>query len=368
MKLSQLAELYHDFYAPAFVVRVAGRDLRRDLFTAVSQVEVDLKLGATSQFSFTVSKCYDYTLRKFRSEGADDLLAVLKFGAKVEIRMGYRDDDAMPVMLRGVITGIAAGFPEGGSPELSVSGMDDGFSMTIGKNSRNWSKTTDSDVVDEIVSTHNLDAKVKRTLEERAQIEQNQTSDWEFLKTLADRNNFELYIDETATLHFAPRNTDASGVVELVYGEGLLSFKPEANLAEQVARVEVYGYDAATAKVIIGVAGAGEEQGKSGESAAQVLGAFVRDPKKRPTLRLRQPVFTQSEAKQRATAELNHRSRKFLTGDGETIGLPLLRPDRNIALKNLPERFAKTYFVEQTVHKIDASGYRTRFKIQEPAL
>ena len=52
-----------------------------------------------------------------------------------------------------------------------------------------------------------------------------------------------LFLDERNKLHFATRNNDASDVVELVYGQGLLSFKPEANLASQVSRVEVYGWD-----------------------------------------------------------------------------------------------------------------------------
>ena len=31
--------------------------------------------------------------------------------------------------------------------------------------------------------------------------------------------------------------------MRLAWGEGLLSFKPEANLAGQIAQVEVYGWD-----------------------------------------------------------------------------------------------------------------------------
>ena len=94
----------------------------------------------------------------------------------------------------------------------------------------------------------------------------------------------------------------------------------------------------------------------------------MRDPKKQPTLRLRQPVFTQAEADQRAKAALNERAKQFLTGEGETIGLPELRPDRNVELDNLGAPFSKTYYVQQATHKIDSSGYRTRFKVKETGL
>ena len=95
---------------------------------------------------------------------------------------------------------------------------------------------------------------------------------------------------------------------------------------------------------------------------------FVRDPAKRPILRLRQPVFTQAEANQRAKAILNERAKQFLTGEGETIGLPELRPDCNVELANLGFPFSKVYYIQQATHKIDSNGYRTRFKVKETGL
>jgi phage protein D len=240
--------------------------------------------------------------------------------------------------------------------------------MTMGKNSRTWSEARDSDAAREIASFNNLDAVIETTKGKLAQIEQNQEGDWQFLKKLADRNHFELYVDERRRLHFAPPDDKATEVVRLVYGQGLLSFKPEANLAGQISRVEVYGWDHNKKDTIIGRASAGEESGLTGKSAGQYLNTFVRDPDKRPTLRIRQPVFTQAEADQRAKAALNERAKQFLTGEGETIGLPEIRPDRNVELDNLGVPFSKTYYVQEATHKIDSNGYRTRFKVKETGL
>jgi len=129
-----------------------------------------------------------------------------------------------------MITEITTNFPEGGSPELTIGGSDHGFALTMGKNSRTWSKARDSDAAHEIASFNNLDATVGTTSEKHAQIEQNQETDWEFLKKLADRNQFELYVDERRKLHFGKPNDKADAVVRLVYGEGLLSFKPRQTL------------------------------------------------------------------------------------------------------------------------------------------
>ncbi|NOT63605.1 MAG: phage late control D family protein [Acidobacteria bacterium] len=368
MELATLAKDYRDFYAPAFAVRVGGADLMRDLAVAVSQIEVDLVLGAASRFAFTVTNSYSHKLHAFRTDRGEDLLRLLAFGTTVEVCLGYRDAKSMPVMVSGMITEITTNFSEGGSPELSIAGYDHGFALTMGKNSRTWARAKDSDAAHEIASFNNINAKIDSTSEVHAQIEQNQESDWEFLKKLAERNHFELFVDERRTLHFGKPSDKADAVVRLVYGEGLLSFKPEANLAGQISRVEVYGWDRRARKQIVGIASTGEESGLAGKSAGQLLNNFVREPNKRPTLRLRQPVFTQAEANQRAKAALSERAKQFLTGEGETIGLPELRPDRNVELANLGVPFSKVYYLQQATHKIDTNGYRTRFKVKETGL
>ncbi len=368
MELAALSRTYGDFYAPTYAVRLGRQDLMRDLLAAVSQVEVDLQLGAASRFNFTVTDCYSHKLNAFQTDRGADLLKLLAFGSEVEICMGYGDAKSTPIAMSGTITEITTNFPESGSPELAIAGYDHGFPMTMGKNSRTWTKARDSDAAHEIASFNNLSAVIETTEEQHKQIEQNQENDWEFLKKLADRNHFELYVDERKTLHFGKPNDKAGAVVRLVYGEGLLSFKPQANLAGQISKVEVYGWDTAQNKVIIGVATTGEESGLTGKSAGQHLNGFVRDPTKRPTLRLRQPVFTQSEANQRAKAALSERAKQFLTGDGESIGIPEVRPDRNVELAGLGVPFSKTYYIQQATHKIDANGYRTRFKVKETGL
>jgi phage protein D len=368
MELVTLSRKYGEFYAPAYAIRIGRDDLMRDLLLAVSQVEADLTLGAAGRFSLTIVDSYSHKLNTFKTGRGDDVLKLLSFGAEVDIFMGYGDAKSVPRMMSGMVTEITTNFPEAGSPELVVAGYDHAFPMTLGKNTRTWKKARDSDAAHEIASFNNLNAVIEDTTERHAQIEQNQESDFEFLKKLAERNHYELFVDEQRTLHFAKPNDKATAVVRLVWGQGLLSFKPEANLAGQISRVEVYGWDSKRKETILGIAQAGEESGLSGKSAGQRLNAFVRDPSKQPTLRLRQPVFTKSEAEQRAKAALNERAKQFLTGEAEAIGLPDVRPDRNVLLDNLGSPFSKTYYVQQATHKIDGNGYRTRFKVKETGL
>jgi len=375
MELVKLAGNYGQFYAPAFVVRLAGQELVRDLQVAVSQVEVDMVLGSAWHFTFTVVNAFDPAAGGFRlGQGDADLLGQFAFGASIQVCMGYRDARSMPIVLNGVITEVSTSFPEGGAPELVVSGYDPGFLMTLGKNSDSWRDQADSDVVRRIAGFHNLDVVVDAT-PNRPQIEQNQESDWDFLKKLAQRNHvgqdhFELYVDvegRKSTLHFGGPRVKSDPVVRLTWGKGLVSFRPQANLAGQVAKVEVIGSDMARKTTFIGRASA-ESGGARAKTIAEHLAALVRAPGRQPVLRLRQPVFSQAEADQRAKAALGERTREFLTGEVESIGLPELRPDRTVLIDGIGAPFSKVYYIEQATHRIDASGYRTRFRVRETAL
>jgi phage protein D len=118
----------------------------------------------------------------------------------------------------------------------------------------------------------------------------------------------------------------------------------------------------------VGRASANDGAGPRGKSVSQYLNSLVRDPSKEPTLRLRQPVFTQAEADKRAKAALGEKTKKFLTGDAEAIGLPDLRPDRTVQMDNLGKAFSKVYYIEQATHRVDSSGYRTKVKVRETNL
>jgi phage protein D len=378
MRLVDLSTKYGSFYAPAFTVRLAGADVVRDLLVAVSQVEVELVIDKASSFSFTLSDCYSHKLNEFRTGEGENLLEHFTLGAEVEICIGYGDAASTPTAILGIVTNLSTSFPETGSPELVVSGFDHGHPLTFGTNCDSWRDRTDSDVVAQIATFHKISSVIEHTPHRHPQIEQNQLSDWEFLRKLAarnsdeDHNHFEVYVDtggadRKSTLHFGKPRVKSAPVAQLAWGAGLLSFRPEANLAGQVSKVEVYSWDVKRKQAIIGRASA-DDAGPRGKSIAQHLSSMVRAPDRAPTLRLRQPAFTQAEADTRAKAALGEKTKEFLTGDAEAIGLPELRPDCTVQLDNLGKLFSKTYYIQQASHRVDSNGYRTRFKVRETKL
>jgi uncharacterized protein len=370
MDLQTFSSENDNFYSPAAVVELFGSDVMRTMGMAVSQLEIERSVGTAGRFSFTLTDCYEFEHREFRTQHGVNVFELLRLGASIKIRLGYGDTSKMPILLWGIVTEVRTEFPETGSPELHISGFDNAHPMTMGKNSNSWKYTKDSNVARDIASFHSLNAKIEETTTEQRQIEQNQESDFEFLKKLADRNSYELYVDEKNTLHFHKPDYQNSPALELAWGEGLLSFKPEVNLAGQVSRVEVYGHNDTGRKTIVGVATSGSDLDFIGNSrgAAERAKELSKGKTGLGVLRIRQPVHSTAEANSRAQAAMNEITRQLLTGEGETIGLPALMPDTRIKILKLGVPFSRPYYVTSATHKFDSAGYRTRFKIRGSAI
>jgi phage protein D len=373
LNILQIEKARKNFYAPAFNVTVSKESLVLDLHLEVTSVQVDNILGAADQFSFVVNNAFDIATREFVKIGKKTLPEFFEFGAPVQIYMGYGDRTKLDLMLAGIVTEVSTSFPSSGAPQLTVSGYDHSYCLTRGAQSDNWPKMKDSDVVRQIATRYSLTPKVEDTHVPHANIVMSQESPAKFIGRLAERNGFEWFVRDTDLFFRSPAN-DERGVIELKWGEGLVSFSPEITLREQVSRVEVYGWNVQKKERIVGKASKGDEPGRDqaradGQkraSGAEYLQNVCRD--KETTLRVREPVFSQQQADQRARAILKRRSEGFVGGRGESIGIPELKADTNITLKGLGKVFSTTFYVQQTTHTVSASGYRTSFQVKDTTI
>lgn len=358
LTIEKLEQGYKNFYVPAFQILVNKKDLLKQLHMEIASVQVDTVLKGGDRFSFTVNSTFNFKNREF--EHLQDTFA---FGNSVLISMGYQNGKTLPVMLTGKITAVQTSFPASGLPQINVSGYDLTYCMGKGKKSRPWNNRTDSYVASKIAGEYGLTPRVVDTKVQHPTTQQNQESDTQFLERLATRNGYECFaINEE--LFFRPPANKETAVLALEWGKGLLSFSPEINIAEQISKVEVRGWDINTKKEIVGTAGAGDEPGRDPgrRSGAEVVKALCRE---QGELKIRKPVFSQQEAKRQADAILKERSELLVQGSGESIGMPEIRAGMNIQLTGLGKLFSRPYYVQQSTHTINSSGYRTTFKVKD---
>lgn len=368
MTIQELDRTYDNFYVPTFVIEVGGLDVVRDLFMTISSVSVNLKQKTPGRFSFTIGSAFDWDTHEFLArpdEEQIDLLELFAFGSPVEIFIGYgTPSDVLDTpMLTGLVTEISTDFAAGSTPELTVSGYDGLYALRIGKYTRFWEDKPDSFALAEVMGSRKISTTVTPTEPVKNRIDQSQETDLSFVSKLATRNGATYYLRDRK-LVFGPRRNDRAAEVELIWGQGLVSFRPEANLARQITEVQVHARSASKGEPIVGRARRGDETGRDtrAESGGDRVGTALSAS---PILKVRAAVHTQAEADARAKAILEERAQDFVRGSGDSVGIPAIVPDVNIALDGLGRGFSKTYYISEATHTIDGSGYRTSFNVEE---
>ena len=142
---------------------------------------------------------------------------------------------------------------------------------------------------------------------------------------------------------------------------GLISFSPQLTLAKQVSKVTVRGWDPTTKTSIVQSASPGDlPAGAAGGKSGPALAA-TNFPNKQDVV-VDCPVTSVQEAKALAVSLLRERAYEFITGSGQVIGVPDLRPGFNVRLSGLGQRFTQDYYVTKVEHTLGGSGYTTSFE------
>jgi phage protein D len=196
--------------------------------------------------------------------------------------------------------------------------------------------------------------------------------DIDFLLTRARRLGYVVYVREADPtsenaderqphLYFGPSDGRVPGQrdveFKLRWGASLTEFKPTLTTANQVKSVTVNGWDRAKKKAITVKVSLDDKEMNVNKDLHELLN--VCDP--REEIVVDKPVHSEKEAKKLATAILKDRHKEMVKASGTTVGLPDLRAGRKVHIEGLGARFNGTYFVTDTTHTLNDSGYVTQF-------
>ncbi len=356
-----------DYYAPNFKIEVEGKEIDQDLKGDVLDLKIVMDIDNMTSFDLTVNNWSDEKLDfKYSDTGQYDV------GNRVLVQMGYAD--RLVSMVRGQITTLSPKFPESGSPTLAVSGLD---SMSRLKDSKpaaggeKYVNMADWEIAEVVAKRNSL--KIKKTEEGQKYdlVVQKNQDDAQFLMERAKRIDFDCYVkleNDVETLFFV-KPTDARDgskvrVFTFGWGTNLISFNPTLTLSKQVSSVTVRGWDAANKEVVSYTATSKDlppkkGDGKSGPEAVEQAG----QDKKEVVINV--PVTTQEEAKRYAISLLMERAYEYITGSGQVIGLPDMRPGDILDLDGLGKRFKGEYYVKKVEHTLGEKGYLTNFEVRK---
>ena len=356
-------------YAPDFQVDVENEPLSPNSKGDVLKLKVVMDLKNMTSAEIDLNNWDD---QKFWFKYSDQ--SGLYVGNRVHIRMGYAG--RLMSMLRGRINSLTPVFPQTQASTLSIGVLDN---MQLLKDrrpaedeQRQFRDMTEFEIARSIAVRNGLQADVDEGGVAHEEVIQGDLDDAQFLMQRARRNDAECFIytnpeSGEATLRFgAPRDERAGARATnhaFAWGETLKSFSPTLTMSNQVKQVTVRGWNDEDMEPIVAIATPSDIADASGGNTG--AGNAQTAVEGREDVVIGATVTTQQEADELARSLLRERSYEFITGKGEIIGLPDLRPGDTMTINNLGDRFSGTYYVKKVEHEIGLKGYTTRFDVRK---
>lgn len=383
------------FYVPRFEVKIEGVGLPRDILRDVIQVTYRDNIKEIDGFELTVNN-WDTQTRTFKYVGSEeeaDLSGETEdshrfrifepCNKEVQVRMGYLDD--LQLMVTGSFTTMEPSFTSSAAPTLTVRGLNILHKLRTQPFTTAWTDKRDSEVAKSLETMRDprggprFPVPIDISTEAQARepvldyLAQRNQYDIDFLLQRARQRGYVVYLQPDATgrtngrLYFGPRDVNHSGGVgmrdvtfRLVWGQSLIEFKPTLTTATQARSVTVHGWNRRTARPITQTVTLDDARIRCNRDIHRLLQQC--DP--RGEIVVTEPVFTPGEARERALAILNNLQHQFVKCEARTVGLPDLRAGMQVEIDGVGSRFSGRYFVTETTHTLNDSGYVTQFKAQ----
>lgn len=351
MTLENLAKENLNFYAPRFDVEIEGKKLGVNISKEIINIKVNEKLDEGASFELTLHDEFDMNTQTFR--WIDDTRFYV--GNKITIKIGY--GSTLNTMVNGKITSLQPSFFASETPTLTIGGQDPSYDfMKRATPEKTFVDKTYSDIARMIAQEAGLECEVDDTREfEKFIRKDNKETYYVFLNNIKDRIGFNFDIKEQKMYFVKPKDKNKE-IFTLELGKDIISFNPIMKTTGLLAEVEVRGHNLQDPNAsFIGKAKA------EGELLALLTKVFSNSIQKKVITDI--VVNSKEHADEIAKAELNKASYTFIEGTVVCIGLPQIRTGVNVILNKMGARFNGKYYVKETTHTIDDSGYRTQFSV-----
>jgi phage protein D len=297
----------------------------------------------------------------------------IEIGGPLEISATFDggDGSSETLIASGEITAIERHFDPSGTTTV-IRGLDKSHRLMKGQKTMAYQQMAASDVVSQLagdggLSVGQIDA-TDTTFPVQTQANQ---SDWDFIQQLAQESNRVAYVQQGQLYFVKPPDTStapdsvedinsAPQALQIALGVNVHRLDATITGSEQVATVEMRGWDPENKQALIGSGDAGTNMmsnGTSPDDIAGVLGGAT-------FVGTHIPINSQSHADSSAQALAERTGQAFVEIDGEVDGMPQLVAGTAISLSLCGDPFDGKYVVSAARHTFDTnSGYRTQFTV-----
>lgn len=349
--------LTSDYYAPAFSVKLEGSALDPKLKGSITSIKVTKAIDQSDYIEFDVQDQMENGAFVWLDKEA------LKIGDKLNVELGYTGN--MSLKAEAHVQNVKTNWTSNLPPSFSIEGSHKAYNLLSKKNDMlSYSEKKDSDIVKDIAGQVGLSATVDATkITHKDKNTDGKKSFLEFIREMVKHNaGYEFFISE-GTLYFRKAKISAGPLLTLKWGQHIENFSADVDLSKMITGVKVSSSD--DKKNINVTVNAGVEKkigsaGTLGSVAAKELGdkmeSFAINSK------------NEAELKERATARLEEASSKYVVATVKTVGIPEIVPGVCVQLDGLGKEFSEKYYVYETTHTINSSGYKINFKARRNAI
>ena len=344
----------------SFLVEINGAPLNTEVSALLISAYVDSSLRLPDSFMLRFRDPDRMVVERSR----------MKIGDKVKVSVATNDAQAPERLISAEVTSLGADYDSTGSFTV-VRGYDPTHRLFHGRHTRSFTQVTASDAVIEVARGAGLKSgEVEPTGPVFEHLAQCGQSDWEFLDAIAKKVGCEIHVNDDI-LDFGKRNparnapsdgAQSTNPLVLRLGADLLRFRSVVTAAEQVADVEVRGWDVTQKLKIVSSVPAGT---KSVELPT-ITPAMMAEAFGKPRYVASGVAYrSQAEADSAAAAIAEEIGSSFAEIDAVARGNPKLRADVSILIENAGVPFDGKYTITSARHRYDmnSGGYTTAFSV-----
>lgn len=265
-------------------------------------------------------------------------------GKEIEITAGYHSEEE--TIFKGVVVKHNIKI-RNGSSYLIIECRDKAVKMTLGRKSKYFYESTDSDIIEELISNSGLTADVEATANSHQELVQYRASDWDFMVTRAQANGKLCFVDD-GTIKVAKPDLSGETIETVAFGSSVHEFDGEIDARDQFSKITASSWSYTDQELIETEAEDPAINLNGDLSASDLAGVFgIEDLQFKHGGNL-----TQEELQDWGNAKATFQQLAKTRGRVQFQGIPDVKPGVLLTLEGVGNRFNGKIYITGVRHEI----------------